>query len=121
MIKLLEYLEKLSQEERAKESLRPPTSQWVEFKGEKMIVQQRGDICEVFDADGLPFLRLSCNEPRAFLPAGWFWLTWREEAAEFISAISGILEIGEREVQASQWVFTRAARIIPKHIEGDRT
>lgn len=95
----------------------PAVARWISYRGERLRVEQSGNVCTVFDREGYPYARLSCVlEDGKQPPEGTFWLRWWSEnqhLAEWL-ADAGILRTQGQPIQISNWVATMAARIAPE-------
>jgi hypothetical protein len=90
---------------------------WIDYRGERLKVEQYGDTCTVFDGEGYPYARLSKKmDDGKTPPEGFFWLRWWSEnqhLAEWLCDL-GILKTQGEAIQITHWVTTLAARIEPE-------
>jgi len=90
---------------------------WIDYRGERLKVEQYGDTCTVFDGEGYPYARLSKRmDDGKTPPEGFFWLRWWSEnqhLAEWLCDL-GILKTQGEAIQITHWVTTLAARIEPE-------
>jgi hypothetical protein len=92
---------------------------WIDYRGERLKIEQFGDTCTVFDGDGYPYARLSKKlDDGKMPPEGFFWLRWWSENQHLAEALLdlGVLKTHGETIQITHWVTTVAARIAPEVI-----
>jgi hypothetical protein len=57
------------------------------YKGEGLWLNQRGNVAEVFDTDGMPFARLSTYVDGELPPVGFFFCKAYSENTELVEAL----------------------------------
>jgi hypothetical protein len=92
-------------------------SRVLEWRSERLIIQQTGQTCVAVDKDGFIYARLSCElETGAQPPAGYFWLRWWNENQYLCEALvdAGVITTQGDPVLISPYVSTVPARIVPE-------